>query len=38
MLRSAFLPALLLTATTVTADWPQWQGLERNGKSTDTGP
>ena len=37
MLRSAFLPALLLTATTVTADWPQWRGLERNGKSTDTG-
>ena len=39
-LRSALLAAALcglLVGTTVAADWPQWRGPNRDGKSADTG-
>ncbi|HET6278245.1 MAG TPA: PQQ-binding-like beta-propeller repeat protein [Candidatus Polarisedimenticolia bacterium] len=38
---SALIPFLTvvipLTTTSIAADWPQWRGPERNGKSPDTG-
>src|ERR1035441_10031922 len=37
MFRSVCLIALSLCAMAPAADWPQWRGLNRDGKSADTG-
>ena len=37
MFRSVCLIALSLCAIAPAADWPQWRGLNRDGKSVDTG-
>ena len=37
MVLSIVIPASLLPSEAQAADWPQWRGPARNGKSPDTG-